>query len=131
MLAVVAINTLYSLCHWDTNKNFIMVFFIYIYILYNNFLKLSIISNGAGDGAWTRNNLLGRQELYQLSYSRIWCREQELNPQPTDLFTNATFLFLIFQFAKTIHNLLQKKHLSLVHLQEVETLKSFQLNTLQ
>ncbi len=25
---------------------------------------------GAGDGARTRDNLLGRQELYQLSYSR-------------------------------------------------------------
>src|SRR6266699_5042711 len=27
---------------------------------------------GAGDGTRTRDSLLGRQELYQLSYSRIW-----------------------------------------------------------
>jgi hypothetical protein len=31
----------------------------------------SACSCGAGDGTRTRDNLLGRQELYQLSYSRF------------------------------------------------------------
>ena len=29
------------------------------------------LARGAGDGARTRDSLLGRQELYQLSYSRV------------------------------------------------------------
>ncbi|GEM_PF-1436009 len=37
--------------------------------------------NGAGDGTRTRDHLLGRQMLYQLSYSRIfiWWRRQDSN----------------------------------------------------
>ena len=32
--------------------------------------KFPLFEAGAGDGTRTRDNLLGRQELYQLSYSR-------------------------------------------------------------
>ena len=37
---------------------------------------------GAASRPRTDNIQLGRLTLYQLSYSRLWCPKQELNPQP-------------------------------------------------
>lgn len=37
---------------------------------------------GVGNGTWTRNSLLGRQRLYQLSYSHKWCLNLDSNGEP-------------------------------------------------
>jgi hypothetical protein len=59
---------------------------------------------GAGDGTRTRDSLLGKQELYQLSYSRIILMINFFVNGKKETFHNAYFLFESVSVCTTVYS---------------------------